>query len=58
MSDAARSCIKCGGRCRFLLCDRCYEATPHCDEPIAVSHQPRPVELAGMNAVVDGVWRA
>jgi hypothetical protein len=32
-----RTCMKCGGRCRWLLCDGCYEKTLHCDEPIAVN---------------------
>ena len=34
MNDATRTCLKCGCPVRFLLCDPCYAATPHCDEPI------------------------
>ena len=37
MNDATRTCLKCGAPVRFLLCDRHYAETPHCDEPIAVS---------------------
>lgn len=56
MTNAARSCVKCGARCRHVLCDPCFAATPFCDESIAVSREPSGVFPTGLPVRVDGVW--
>ncbi len=58
MSGPTRSCVKCGGPCRHVLCDRCYEATPHSREPIAISRRRIYADAGvGLPVTVEGVRR-
>lgn len=59
MNDVTRTCLKCDAAVRFLLCDRHYAETPFSAEPIETGRDTSVVVApVGMNAVVDGVWRA